>query len=69
MLDANGGSYSLDVGTTWTGGTIWAFPASSGTNTTIGNDAKPQANLAEFMINSNGEDYYDISVVVHKRGL
>lgn len=67
VLSANGGSYSLDVGTTWTGGVVWAFPASSGTDTTTGNNAKPQANLAEFTINSGGEDYYDISLVVHKQ--
>ena len=69
MLGADGGSYSLHVGTTWTGGEIWAFPASSGTNTTIGNDAKTQATLAEFTINSDGEDIYDISLVVHEHGL
>jgi hypothetical protein len=62
-LSASGGSYSLDVGSTWTGGVIWAYPSSEGSGTTTGNNAKPQANLAEFTINSGGEDYYDISNV------
>lgn len=63
-LSASGGSHSLDVGSTWTGGVIWAYPAKEGSGTTTGNNAKPQANLAEFTINASGEDYYDISNVV-----
>ena len=64
VLSASGGTQSIDVGTTWTGGLFWAFPASSGTDSGTGVNAKPQANLAEFTINGNGQDSYDISNVV-----
>jgi len=63
VLSASGGTQSIDVGTTWTGGLFWAFPASSGTDSTTGVNAKPQANLAEFTINANGQDSYDLSNV------
>ena len=59
-----GGRKQLDVGSKWPAGVIWAFPGGSGSSS-VGNNAKPQANLAEFTINgANGQDYYDISNVV-----
>jgi len=58
----NGGSHLLDVGTVWTGGLIWGHPGDN-PDTTVGNNAKPQANLAEFTIGSNGQDSYDLSNV------
>lgn len=56
----NGGSHLLDVGSVWEGGLIWGYP---GTDTSQGNLAKPQANLAEFTIGLNGQDFYDLSNV------
>jgi hypothetical protein len=64
VLAASGGTQSIDVGTTWTGGLFWAFPASSGTDSGTGLNAKPQANLAEFTIVAGGQDSYDLSNVV-----
>ena len=59
----NGGQRQKDVGASWPGGLIWGFPSGSG-DSNQGNNAKPQANLAEFTIGSNGQDYYDLSNVV-----
>lgn len=58
----NGDSNLLDVGTVWQGGLIWGFPGNSG-DPVQGNNAKPQANLAEFTIGLNGQDSYDLSNV------
>ena len=63
VLGNNGGYQQLNVGGNWPGGVVWAFPGNSG-NPSIGNQAKPQANLAEFTVGANGFDYYDISNVV-----
>lgn len=61
-LAAGGGSQTLDVASSWQAGVIWAYP---GTDTSVANTAKPQANLAEFTIGgSGGKDYYDLSNVV-----
>nr|XP_024385492.1 thaumatin-like protein 1 [Physcomitrium patens]PNR48240.1 hypothetical protein PHYPA_012715 [Physcomitrium patens] len=60
-LAAGGGSQTLDVASSWQAGVIWAYP---GTDTSVANTAKPQANLAEFTIGgSGGKDYYDLSNV------
>ncbi|CAM6047960.1 unnamed protein product [Sphagnum compactum] len=60
----SGASQLIDVGTTWTGGVIWGYPGGSADATDC-NNAKPQADLAEFNTNSgfNNLDFYDISVV------
>jgi len=58
----NGGSHVITVDT-WPGGLVWGFPGASG-DPVQGNNAKPQANLAEFTIGSNGQDSYDLSNVV-----
>jgi len=58
----NGGSNTLDVGAVWTGGLIWGYPGDSN-DPVIGNNAKPQANLAEFTIGSGDQDFYDLSNV------
>ncbi|KAG0586748.1 hypothetical protein KC19_2G114000 [Ceratodon purpureus] len=58
----NGGQQQKDVGASWPGGLFWGFPSGSG-DAGQGNAAKPQANLAEFTIGSNGQDYYDLSNV------
>jgi hypothetical protein len=65
VLQASSGTQTIDVGTVWLGGVIWAFPASEGTDNNTGVLAKPQADLAEFTINDNnsGQDSYDLSVV------
>jgi len=42
---------------------IWGYPG-GGANPTQGNNAKPQADLAELTIGAGGQDYYDISNVV-----
>jgi len=63
VLGASGGTQSIDVGTTWTGGLFWAFPASNGVDSATGLKAKPQANLAEFTIVAGGQDSYDLSNV------
>ena len=68
VLGASGGTQSIDVGTTWTGGLFWAFPAIHGTDSATGLKAKPQANLAEFTIVAGGQDSYDISNVVSTIG-
>ncbi|CAM6051300.1 unnamed protein product [Sphagnum compactum] len=52
----------IDVGPNWPGGVIWGYPGGSA-NPTDGNNAKPQADLAEITIGAGGEDYYDISNV------
>lgn len=57
-----GASQSVNVGATWVGGLIWGFPGASG-NPGLGNTAKPQVNLAEFTIGTNGQDSYDMSLV------
>jgi hypothetical protein len=60
-----GGSQSqveIDVGATWSG-TIWGLPSSLGDGS-LGYQAMTQANLAEFSINSNSTDFYDLSNVV-----
>ncbi|KAJ7569733.1 hypothetical protein O6H91_01G090900 [Diphasiastrum complanatum] len=62
VLGGGSGSQLIDVGSNWPGGIVWGFPGSSG-NPVDGNNAKPQANLAEFTIGASGQDYYDISVV------
>ncbi|KAJ7561150.1 hypothetical protein O6H91_03G018600 [Diphasiastrum complanatum] len=63
VLGAGSGSQLIDVGSSWPGGIVWGFPGSSG-NPGDGNNAKPQANLAEFTINGfSSQDSYDISVV------
>jgi hypothetical protein len=64
VLGASGGSQSINVGTTWTGGLFWAFPAINGISSATGLAAKPQANLAEFTIVAGGQDSYDLSNVV-----
>jgi hypothetical protein len=53
----------IDEGRNWPGGVIWGYPGGSA-NPTVGNKAKPQADLAEFTIGAVGEDYYDLSNVV-----
>jgi hypothetical protein len=53
----------IDVGSNCTGCVIWGYPGGSA-NPTDGNNATPQATLAEFTIGAGGEDYYDISIVV-----
>ena len=63
VLNGRGGRQQLNVGGNWPAGVIWGFPGNSG-NPGIGNNAKPQANLAELTIGANGQDYYDISNVV-----
>lgn len=65
VVSASTGTQTIDVGTVWLGGVIWAFPASKGTDSATGVLAKPQADLAEFTINANdsGQDSYDLSVV------
>jgi hypothetical protein len=63
-LAAGTGSQLIDVGTTWLGGLIWGYPGSSA-NPIDGNNAKPQADLAEFTINGfSNTDSYDLSNVV-----
>jgi len=62
VLNKSGGRQELNVGSKWTAGLVWGFPGNSG-NPSTGNNAKPQANLAEFTINAGGQDYYDISNV------
>jgi len=52
-----------DVGPNWPGGVVRGYPEGSA-NPTVGNMAKPQADLAEFTIGAVGEDYYDLSNVV-----
>jgi hypothetical protein len=42
---------------------IWGYPGSSA-DPVDGNNAKPQADLAEFTTNVNNQDSYDISTVV-----
>jgi len=59
----NGDSHLINVGTAWTGGLVWGFPENN-PDTTVGNNAKPEADLAEFTIGaSNGQDSYDLSNV------
>ncbi|KAH8958452.1 hypothetical protein BDL97_06G025100 [Sphagnum fallax] len=59
----SGASQLIDVGTSWPGGLIWGYPGGSADPADC-NTAKPQADLAEFTINSpNSQDYYDISNV------
>jgi hypothetical protein len=61
-LLGSGASQLIDVGTNWPGGVIWGYPGSSADPTDC-NNAKPQADVAEFTINSD-QDFYDISIVV-----
>jgi hypothetical protein len=59
----SGASQLIDVGTSWPGGVIWGYPGGSADPTDC-NNAKPQADLAEFTINgSSNQDFYDISTV------
>lgn len=59
----SGASQLIDVGTTWLGGIVWGYPGGSADPTDC-NNAKPQADLAEFTINGSGnQDSYDISNV------
>lgn len=58
----NGGANPVDVGAVWVGGVIWGLPGDN-IDPTNGNLAKPQANLAEFTIGTNGQDSYDLSNV------
>jgi hypothetical protein len=60
-LLGSGASQLIDVGTNWPGGVIWGYPGSSADPTDC-NNAKPQADVAEFTINSD-QDFYDISIV------
>ncbi|CAK9216038.1 unnamed protein product [Sphagnum troendelagicum] len=63
-LAAGTGSQLIDVGTTWLGGLIWGYPGSSA-SPIDGNNAKPQADLAEITINGfSNTDSYDLSNVV-----
>jgi len=63
VLNANSGFQQINVGGNWPAGVVWGFPGSSGSPAT-GNNAKPQANLAEFTVGGpNGQDSYDISNV------
>lgn len=62
-LGGRGGRQQINVGGNWPAGVIWGFPGGSA-NPNEGNNAKPQANLAEFTIGAGGMDYYDISNVV-----
>jgi hypothetical protein len=62
-LAAGTGSQLIDVGTTWLGGLIWGYPGSNA-NPIDGNNAKPQADLAEITINGfSNTDSYDLSNV------
>ncbi|XP_024400323.1 pathogenesis-related protein R minor form [Physcomitrium patens] len=61
-LGGRGGRQQINVGGNWPAGVIWGFPGGSA-NPNEGNNAKPQANLAEFTIGAGGMDYYDISNV------
>jgi len=51
------------VGASWPGGVIWGYPGNKA-DPVDGNEAKPQADLAEFTIGSGNLDFYDISNVV-----
>ncbi|CAM6068481.1 unnamed protein product [Sphagnum tenellum] len=63
-LAAGTGSQLIDVGTTWLGGLIWGYPGSSA-SPIDGNNAKPQADLAEITINGfSNTDSYDLSNVI-----
>jgi hypothetical protein len=53
----------IDVVSNCTSCVIWGYPGGSA-NPTDGNNAKLQANLAEFTICAGGENYYGISIVV-----
>lgn len=63
VLNGRGGRQQINVGGNWPAGVVWGFPGNSG-NPSTGNNAKPQANLAELTIGAGGQDYYDISNVV-----
>jgi hypothetical protein len=62
VLNGRGGRQQIDVGGNWPAGVVWGFPGNSG-NPSTGNNAKPQANLAEFTVGAGGQDFYDISNV------
>ncbi len=62
-LAPHNGFQVIDVGRNWPGGVIWGYPGGSA-NPTDGNNAKPQADLAEITIGAGGQDFYDISIVV-----
>lgn len=62
VLQGRGGRQQINVGGNWPAGLVWGFPGNSGSSST-GNNAKPQANLAEFTIGAGGQDFYDISNV------
>lgn len=61
-LEHGNGRHSIDVGASWPGGVIWGYPGNKA-DPVDGNEAKPQADLAEFTIGSGNLDFYDISNV------
>lgn len=61
VLNSRGGRKQIDVGSNWPAGVVWGFPGSG--NPSTGNNAKPQANLAEITVGAGGQDFYDISNV------
>ena len=62
VLNGRDGRQQINVGGNWPAGLVWGFPGSGDPST--GNNAKPQANLAEITVGAGGQDFYDISNVV-----